>query len=112
MKKKRIYDGFLGSQSEFSHRFASWARNHRGWSKAKHANKRLAKRRERNMWKKDAASENERIGCEYCTGDIDDRPFLDGMDLYIDNSGKLVSCNYDCEVAELSYCPKCGRPLL
>ena len=45
MKQANIWKGKLGWQSEFSHRFACWANNHNGWSKAKKANKRLAKRR-------------------------------------------------------------------
>ena len=44
-KSANTYKGFLDPQSEFSHRFACWARNHMGWSKAKKANKRTAKRR-------------------------------------------------------------------
>lgn len=48
MKRANTYKGYLDYQSEFSHRFASWANNHRGWAKAKKFNKRLAKRRLRN----------------------------------------------------------------
>lgn len=32
-------------QSEFSHRYACWANNHRGWSKQKKKNRRIAKKR-------------------------------------------------------------------
>lgn len=45
MKKTNIYKGKLPWQSEFSHRFACWAKNHRGWAKMKKANRRLAKKR-------------------------------------------------------------------
>lgn len=45
MKQANPYKGKLPFQSEFSHRFACWANNHRGWAKMKKSNKRLAKRR-------------------------------------------------------------------
>ena len=45
MKKSNIYKGKVPYQSEFDHRFACWANNHRGWAKMKKFNKRLAKRR-------------------------------------------------------------------
>ena len=45
MKQANIWKGKLEFQSEFSHRFACWANNHRGWAKMKKANKKLAKRR-------------------------------------------------------------------
>ena len=48
MKKQNIYKGFLEFQSEFSHRYACWAYNHRGWAKMKKSNKKIAKKRERN----------------------------------------------------------------
>lgn len=44
-KKQSTYRGYLNPQSVFSHYYASWARNHRGWAKMKKANKRIAKRR-------------------------------------------------------------------
>lgn len=47
MKRANTYKGFLPWQSEFSHHWACWANNHRGWAKMKKANKRLAKRRMR-----------------------------------------------------------------
>ena len=53
MKKQSIYRGFLDDQSEFSHYFACWANNHRGWAKMKKQNKKIAKKRERREWKKD-----------------------------------------------------------
>ena len=46
MKKNNIYKGFLDFESEFDHRYACWAYNHRGWAKMK--------KRERNNWKKEA----------------------------------------------------------
>lgn len=36
---------YLLWESEFSHRWACWANNHRGWVKMKKSNKRLAKRK-------------------------------------------------------------------
>ena len=51
MKQSNIYKGFLNPQSEFSHRWACWANNHRGWAKMKKSNKRIAKRRERRQWR-------------------------------------------------------------
>ena len=53
MKKQNTYKGFLESQSEFSHLFASWANNHNGWAKMKKANKRIAKRRLRRIEKEE-----------------------------------------------------------
>lgn len=47
MKKQNIYKGFVPFQSEFDHKYACWATNHRGWAKMKRSNKRLAKRRMR-----------------------------------------------------------------
>ena len=52
MKKQSTYKGFLDFQSEFSHKFACWANNHRGWAKMKKSNKRIAKKRERRSAKK------------------------------------------------------------
>ena len=57
MKKQSIYKGYLNPQSEFSHRFACWANNHRGWAKMKKANKRIAKRRLRSAQKKEGQHE-------------------------------------------------------
>lgn len=42
---KNIYKGYLPKESDFSYSCASWAKNHRGWSKMKKLNKRLAKQR-------------------------------------------------------------------
>lgn len=44
-KVQNTYKGFLDFESEFSHRYACWANNHRGWAKMKAFNKRVAKRR-------------------------------------------------------------------
>lgn len=53
MKRQNYLKGFLPWQSEFDHHFACWARNHRGWSKMKKYNKRLAKRREKRALRKE-----------------------------------------------------------
>ena len=53
MKRSNIWKGKLGWQSEFDHLFACWANNHNGWSKAKKYNKRVAKRRLKQEWKKE-----------------------------------------------------------
>lgn len=58
MKKQSIYKGYLNPQSEFSHRFACWAKNHRGWAKMKKSNKRIAKRRLRQSQRKDTVKED------------------------------------------------------
>lgn len=49
--------------------------------------------------------------CEYCTGDVDDRPFLDSKDLYISGDGWLTSDYQDHDFCKIQFCPKCGRPL-
>jgi hypothetical protein len=54
MKRANYLRAFLPWQSEFDHHFACWAGNHRGWSKMKKFNRRLAKRRERRHWRKEA----------------------------------------------------------
>ena len=51
MKRQNIYKCFLDNESEFSHRYACWANNHRGWAKMKQYNRRVAKRRIR-MWQR------------------------------------------------------------
>lgn len=43
--KRSIVSRYRPWQSEFSHRYACWANNHRGWQKMKRLNLRLAKRR-------------------------------------------------------------------
>lgn len=52
MKQNNIYKEKLPFQSEFSHRFACWANNHRGWAKMKKSNKRHAKRSLKNEQRK------------------------------------------------------------
>lgn len=51
-KTQNIYKGFMDWQSEFSHKYACWANNHRGWAKMKKNNKKLAKKRERRQVEK------------------------------------------------------------
>lgn len=45
MTSRNIYKPHLEYQSEFDHRWACWANNHRGWAKMKKCNKKLAKKR-------------------------------------------------------------------
>lgn len=52
MKSANTYKGYLDNQSEFSHKYATWANNHAGWAKAKKKNKRIAKHR-KNREKQD-----------------------------------------------------------
>lgn len=52
-KRQKTYKEYLEPQSEFSHRFSSRARNHRGWAKMKAFNRRLAKRRLRRIVRKE-----------------------------------------------------------
>lgn len=52
-KQNNPYKGMLPFQSEFDHRYACWATNHRGWAKMKKFNKKLAKKRLRNELRKD-----------------------------------------------------------
>lgn len=47
MKQQNYLKGYLDFESEFSHRWATWANNHMGWAKMKKSNKRTAKRREK-----------------------------------------------------------------
>ena len=58
-----------------------------------------------------ARIDREERGCEYCTGDVDDRPFLDSEDLYISGDGWLISDGQDHDYCKIEYCPKCGKPL-
>lgn len=53
MKKQNIYKGHLDFQSEFDHKYACWAINHRGWAKMKKLNKRIAKKRMREKTKRE-----------------------------------------------------------
>ena len=57
MSKNNTYKKHIPWQSEFSHRYACWANNHRGWAKMKKANKRLAKRRFNNELRKEMQDE-------------------------------------------------------
>ena len=61
MKRKSIYRGYIGKgcfdQSEFSHRYAAWAQNHREWAKMKAHNRRMAKRREKRDGQKNINDE-------------------------------------------------------
>ncbi len=45
MTSRNLYKGLYKDQSEFSHRFACWANNHRGWAKMKKLNRKLARKR-------------------------------------------------------------------
>ena len=64
MKRANYLKGFLPWQSEFDRHFACWAANHRGWSKMKIFNKRLAKRRERRSWKREVMAIADDYGRE------------------------------------------------
>lgn len=52
-KQQNPFKGYLDYQSEFSHRFACWANNHRGWAKMKKFNRKLAKRRLKQKLRKE-----------------------------------------------------------
>ena len=52
MTSRNIYKPHLEYQSEFDHRWACWANNHRGWAKMKKYNKKLAKKRLRRATKR------------------------------------------------------------
>lgn len=49
-------------------------------------------------------------GCEYCTGDVDDRPYLNSTSLYIDDDGFVFSTNTG-NSFKIDFCPMCGRKL-
>lgn len=50
-KPMRSIDKRLTEESKFSRQFASWANNHKGWSKTKKRNRRLARRKiRRGEW--------------------------------------------------------------
>lgn len=59
-KRSNTYKGALEDQSEFDHQYACWANNHMGWAKMKKSNKRLAKRRQTNDWRKRLLKEGYR----------------------------------------------------
>jgi len=57
MKKKgepmRSIDKKLTEEDKFSRKFACWANNHKGWSKTKKRNRRLARRKiRRGEWER------------------------------------------------------------
>ena len=52
----KVKDG----QSEFSHRYATWANNHNGWSKQKKMNRRTEKHSDNNKFKKEMDDERDR----------------------------------------------------
>ena len=56
MKRQNYLKAFRPWQSEFDHRYACWAGNHRGWPKMKKYNRRLAKRREKRCWKMEVSA--------------------------------------------------------
>lgn len=45
-------------QSEFSNKYACWAKNHNGWSKQKKQNRRIAKAKLKAELKKEIINEN------------------------------------------------------
>lgn len=55
MKRQNYFKSHLPWQSEFDHKYACWAVNHRGWAKCKKANKKLAKTREKRAWQGEAS---------------------------------------------------------
>ena len=50
-------------------------------------------------------------GCEYCTGDVEDRPYLDSKRLYLDGNGILTDEIENIDILRLNFCPVCGKPL-
>lgn len=50
-------------------------------------------------------------GCEYCSGDVDDRAYIDSQAFYISGEGYLVNGDEDEDICQLLFCPKCGSPL-
>lgn len=50
-------------------------------------------------------------GCEYCTGDVDDRPYLDSKRLYLDENGILTDEIENIDILRLNFCPVRGKPL-
>lgn len=56
-EKAKYLQRILEFESEFDHRYACWAYNHRGWAKMKKANKKVAKKRERRNWKREVDNE-------------------------------------------------------
>lgn len=58
-KQQNPYKGFYNwwNNDQFSHKYACWANNHRGWAKMKKFNKRIAKRRLKQHTQKDIKEE-------------------------------------------------------
>lgn len=50
-------------------------------------------------------------GCEYCSGDVDNRSYLDSKRLYLDGNGILTDEIEDIDILRLDFCPICGKPL-
>lgn len=50
-------------------------------------------------------------GCEYCSGDVDNRSYLDSKRLYLDKNGLLTDEIENIDILRLSFCPVCGKPL-
>ncbi len=46
------YKGLVKGQSWFDYRFACWANNHCGWAKAKKLNRRIARKRIDEIWRR------------------------------------------------------------
>lgn len=53
MNKSILKRLFKQDQSEFDHKFACWANNHNGWSKQKKLNRKIAKKRFKQMLRKE-----------------------------------------------------------
>lgn len=50
-------------------------------------------------------------GCEYCSGDVDNRSYLDSKRLYLDKNGILTDEIENIDILRLNFCPVCGKPL-
>ena len=50
-------------------------------------------------------------GCECCTGDVNDRSYLDSKRLYLDENGILTDEIENIDIRRLDFCPICGKPL-
>lgn len=53
MAEKSAYKKHLPYQSEYSHKYCSWASNHNGWARMKKRHRRLAKRRLQRLHKQE-----------------------------------------------------------
>lgn len=53
---------------------------------------------------------NTSDGCEYCTGDEGDKPYINNTSLYIDNAGCIFNTNTG-DSFKINFCPMCGRKL-